>query len=147
MKTKFFIFAAILSLAVFAACDDDSDIKNVNKHVPTAAQTRVSQAYPNTRVEWEFERGLLKAEIYTIEGEVDMWFQKDGTWVGTEKDYNPALLSEAIKAYIQTNHPGYYIDDVDIWETPNGIYFEIELDNGKRETVIKLTESGEGVNY
>ncbi len=148
MRTKFFILAALVSFALFTSCDDDKDIRNVNKHVPAVAQERVNQAYPNTRVEWEYERDLIKAEIYTLQGSVNMWFQKDGTWVGTEQDYN-GKLSDAITIYVQNNYPGYYIDDVDIWETPGGTYFELELEPDreiKRDVVIKITETGQIVN-
>ncbi len=144
MKTVNLIFAVVLSLSVFTACDEDRDITNINKHVPAMAQAKVEQAYPNTRAEWEFNNNKLRAEVHTATGEdVYFWFQKDGTWIGIERDYH-GKLSDAINAYVQNNYPNYYIDDVDIWETPDGTYYyELELDHKiKRDKIIKITEDG-----
>ncbi len=144
MKTKYFILAALVSFALFTSCDDD--ITNVDKHVPAIAQNKVAQAYPNHYVEWEYDRGMIKAQIESYQGDVNMWFKKDGTYMGIEKDYH-GQVPEAITNYVRTNYPNHYIDDIDIWEeTPYGTYFELELErNNRRDITIRLTEDGNPV--
>ncbi len=142
MKPIYYLFAALISFATFTACDDDDDIKTPQKEVPASALSRVSDAYPTAHVTWEREYGKIKAEVKNNGEEIDMWFNTDGTWLGTERDYYGAL-PEAIVTYISTNYSGYVIDDVDFWETPNGNYYELELErSGKRDVVIRINDAG-----
>ncbi len=131
-----------LTQAPLASEYQDRDITNLNE-VPAAAQERVAADYPNLTVEWEVERGLLKAEVKTLNGtDVDLWFTTDGTWIATETD-NVGALPEAVSSYITANYADYTVDDVDLWETTSGTIYEVELEHRTKADVdLWLTADG-----
>lgn len=94
---------------------------------PANAAQFVAKDYPNARVEWESEHGMVKAELTYLGKDVEVWFQPDGTWLMTQTECRDALPA-AVQAYLAANYAGYSIDDVDWVQTPSQQYYNIELE-------------------
>lgn len=138
------ILPFVLSSAlIFSSCDDDD---NHHVQVPAAVQNSFGQRYPDANaVEWENENygvgRLLKAEFMENGVEVEAWFNYDGTWVKSERDFR-GTLPQAVTDYIAGHYPGFRTDDVNWVETPKGNFYEVELEKGKHEVELSIAEDG-----
>ena len=142
-------FTRILTLALCASlflgsCDDDDDD---NIQVPAVVENSFSQQFPTaSNVSWEndtqYATPYLKAEFWVDGVEAEAWYTADGTWVKTEKDFN-GTLPQAVDAYIASHYPGFRIDDKEIVETPTQTFYKIELEQGKHEVELSITQEGE----
>lgn len=147
MKFTKLIPLVLCSALIFTSCDDDDD--NVI-NVPTTVETNFNQQFPNaSAVQWEKDfshaTSYLKAEFKVNGTEVEAWYTYDGTWVKTETDYNDPLPL-AITNLLSTNYPGFRIDDVDLIETPQMKFFEIDLEKGKNEIELSVKADGTIIN-
>ncbi len=143
MKAKyFFLCLAIGAMALFnVSCDDDVTPSDV----PAAVMTKFQQMYPDITAKWEKDKnGQLKAEFYSDYHEMEVWFQKDGTWVMTKKDISVNELPKTVLDYLTANYRGVEIDDADWVETPTEKYYLVELDKDKGNDIyLKFNEAGE----
>lgn len=143
MKAKyFFLCLAIGAMALFnVSCDDDVTPSDV----PAAVMTKFQQMFPNITAKWEKDKnGQLKAEFYSDYHEMEVWFQKDGTWVMTKKDISVSELPKTVLDYLTANYTGVEIDDADWVETPTEKYYLVELDKDKGNDIyLKFNEAGE----
>ena len=143
MKAKyFFLCLAIGAMALFnVSCDDDVTPSDV----PAAVMTKFQQMYPGITAKWEKDKnGQLKAEFYSDYHEMEVWFQKDGTWVMTKKDISVSELPKKVLDYLTANYTGVEIDDADWVETPTEKFYLVELDKDKGNDIyLKFNEAGE----
>ena len=141
MKWKLYLMAVIVAAFVATACSDDDDNFSVND-VPAKVTETFNAKYPDTTAHWEKERGKIKAEFVVNGQETEAWFDKDGTWIGTETNFR-GTLPEAVQNYINANYDGYTVDDVDWIETPTVNYFDIELEKlAKPDVRLLIKEDG-----
>lgn len=142
MKLKLYLFCLLLAGFALQSCDDDENVATIN--VPAAVQAAFNQRYPDTSVEgWEGEIGLFKAEFRNGTQEAEAWFKPDGTWVRTETDVPVNALPQAVRDYVAANHPGYHIDDADYLESPEGNFYELELEkNGSPDVYLQIRADG-----
>ncbi len=143
MKAKyFFLCLAIGAMALFnVSCDHGVTPSDV----PAAVMTKFQQMFPNITAKWEKDKnGQLKAEFYSDYHEMEVWFQKDGTWVMTKKDISVSELPKTVLDYLTANYTGVEIDDADWVETPTEKYYLVELDKDKGNDIyLKFNEAGE----
>ena len=142
MKKNLFICLLMGVMAMLSiSCDDDVSAADV----PAPVTSTFQQMFPGATAKWEKEpNGQLKAEFYADYHEMEAWFQKDGTWVMTQKDLNVSELPQTVLNYLAQNHPGVEIDDADWVETPTEKYYRVELDReSKKDIVLTFTEQGE----
>ena len=139
------LLAIALSATLFlGSCDDDDD-DHIN--VPSVVENSFSQQYPEAMgVNWEKDTensiSYLKAEFKQNGVEVEAWYNIDGTWVKTETDFF-GNLPTAVADYIATHYNGFRTDDMEYVETPTEKYYKIELEQGKHEVELMITETGE----
>ena len=132
-------FGLLLTMPV--ACDKDDDL--LLTEVPEVVSANFAAMFPGTWATWEKDRGLLKAEFWHKGHEVDVWYQADGTWVGTETDIPVYELPEPVTDYVVQKYPDRYIDDADWVQTPTGDYYLLELDkHNAKDIYIKLSPEG-----
>lgn len=150
MKTKM-MFTGIMLIAValgFTACSDDDNDHVSQDKVPAAVQETFSQIFPMASPKWEMEYGMYKAEWKEDGLDIDAWFQRSGEWKCTDRDVRPSALPQAVNDYIAANYEGYYIDDVNYMETPDGNYYDIELEKrGAPDVNLKITADGTIISY
>ena len=140
---KNYLFALLL-LAVpltFVSCSDDDD--NKFNFVTEAVHNAFQNLYPQVQpYDWEIEGAYIKAEFYSDKAHAEAYFTPEGTWVRTETDFR-GTLPEAVTAYLTTNYPDYTVDEVDWVETPNGNYYEVELEKpGTPDVRVNVKEDG-----
>lgn len=133
------IIVALCTMGLGTSCDIDID--DPQKNVPQESLQMVKSKYPDTWVKWEREGFRYKAELNFGGVDVELWFSSNGQWIRTETDYK-GPLPEAVKSYIDTNYSGYHIEDVDIVETPDQTFYEIELERGERDARVRIKENG-----
>lgn len=142
MKLKIYLFCLLLAGVALQSCDDDEDVATIN--APAAVQDAFNQRYPNTSIEgWEGEIGLFKAEFRNGTQEAEAWFKPDGTWVRTETDVPVNDLPQTVRDFVAANYPGYRIDDADYLESPEGNFYELELEkNGSPDVYLQIRADG-----
>lgn len=145
MKKKLLFWALFVGVLTFtmSACGDD-DVDLVPDQVPAVVKESLEAMYPGAMARWELERGLYKAEFYNSDRkEVNVYFEKNGTWAKTHTDFNPMDLPQVVKDYAATNYSDRYIEDVDWVETPQSNYYLLELDReNKNDIYLKITADG-----
>ena len=140
--TKLFAIALCATLC-FTSCDnDDDDLFNV----PSLVESLFMKQFPNaSNVSWEKEqlesKSYLKAEFKQNGVEKEAWYTEDGTWVKTETDFN-GTLPAAVTQYLTAHYAGYKTDDVDFVETLTQNFYKIEVEKGKHEVELSITEEG-----
>lgn len=131
----------LLPLALVGiSCDDDDDNNvAINDNVTTYINTH----YPGAVIlEAEYQHGLLEVDIYHDSLNKEVYFDNNDTWVKTMWDVAVTALPEAVTNAIATNYPNHRIDDAEYTETPDGVYYTIEIEQGERDIYIKVTPDG-----
>ena len=101
-----------------------------------------------TDVEWEDEGEYWEVsfEMETPEGEVEgeVWFDKDGNWLGTETEISTdALPQYVLDAIAASEYANAELDDeADYIQTPSGSWYELELECDDFEVEVMVTEDG-----
>lgn len=141
MKNLMYLVAAVFAALNLSSCSNDDETLQTN-NVPEVVRNVFEELYKTPSATWEYENGMLKAEFRHEGKEAEAWFKQDGTWVRTEFDYHSALPT-AVQDHIATNYQDYVVDDIDWVETPDGNYFDIELDHKTKADVrLLINEDG-----
>lgn len=145
MKNYLFTLLLLAVPLTFVSCSDDDDDNKFN-FVTEAVHNAFQNLYPQVQpYDWEIEGAYIKAEFYSDKAHAEAYFTPEGTWVRTETDFRGAL-PEAVTAYLTTNYPDYVVDEVDWVETPNGNYYEVELEKpGTPDVRVNVKEDGTAV--
>jgi hypothetical protein len=139
MKTlKMILQGGMLSLCVVACAQNGA--KDVPAAVKKAFESKFSEA---KKVEWEKEKDSeWEAEFEQNGIEYSANFLADGTWVETEHEIKKEEIPVAVLAKLQLDFEGYKYDEVELSETPNGKFYEMELEKGKEEIEVTFSEEG-----
>ena len=142
MKNYLFTLLLLAVPLTFVSCSDDDDDNNFS-FVTEAVHNAFQNLYPQVQpYDWEIEGTYIKAEFYKDTVHAEAYFTPEGTWVRTETDIR-GTLPEAVTTYLTTNYPDYTVDEVDWVETPNGNYYEVELEKpGTPDVRVNVKEDG-----
>lgn len=139
LMKKMLIALLLLFLAFVTSCYD------VHK-APKKVQNAFDSMFPeSTRVEWERELSVYKAEFIHDGHEKDAWFSPDGVWMNTR---TKILLTEVPDAVLSAAHEysDWDIDDVVYCERAEGIkaYYLIEYDKeySEQEKTVRILPDG-----
>lgn len=123
--------------------DNESLLPDTPSEMVTAATEFIQKNYPNARIiEIETEHGVIEIDIIHDNRSKEVLLGTTYEWISTSWDVYtlPAKVTEAINA---SQYNGYVVDDAEYFETPAGNYYLVELEQGKNEVKIKITEEGE----
>lgn len=123
--------------------DNESLLPDAPSEMVTAATEFIQKNYPNARIiEIETEHGVIEIDIIHDNRSKEVLLGTTYEWISTSWDVYtlPAKVREAINA---SQYNGYVVDDAEYFETPAGNYYLVELEQGKNEVKIKITEEGE----
>lgn len=123
--------------------DNESLLPDAPSEMVTAATEFIQKNYPNARIiEIEAEHGMIEIDIIHDNRSKEVLLSTTYEWISTSWDVYtlPAKVTEAIKA---SQYNGYVVDDTEYFETPAGNYYLVELEQGKNEVKVKITEDGE----
>lgn len=123
--------------------DNESLLPDAPSEIVTSATEFIQKNYPNARIiEIESEHGVIEIDIIHDNRSKEVLLSTTYEWISTSWDVYtlPAKVTEAINA---SQYNGYVVDDAEYFETPTGNYYLVELEQGKSEVKIKITEDGE----
>lgn len=131
------LFAAIVALA---ACHDDDNVV-VNDEI----RNFIEQKYAGARIlgaEREFN-GDVDVDISHDGIHKDVYFDRNNVWIYTSWDVYPSQLPDVVKAAVQSEYPGYVIDDADYIQRESGDYYRLEIEKGVIEKTVLVSPEGE----
>lgn len=123
--------------------DNEALLPDAPSEMVTTATEFIQKNYPNARIiEIEAEHGVIEIDIIHDNRSKEVLLGTTYEWISTSWDVYtlPAKVTEAINA---SQYNGYVVDDAEYFETSTGNYYLVELEQGKSEVKIKITEDGE----
>lgn len=138
MKTLLSIVILVATFSSVAVSQDISE-KEVPSLVLNALQSKYSSA---TKVDWELEGDVYKAEFDVGSREHDLWIDKNGNITKHKEDFPKKELPQAITQKLQSEFKDYKIDDADKIEEGGKILYEVDLDGSKDERKVLFTADG-----
>ena len=122
------------------SCDDNDNNVAINDNIRAYINTH----YPDAVIlEAEYQYGYLEVEIFHNQTNKDVYFDNEDVWVMTTWDVATAALPQNVIGAITTEYPEYRIDDAEYTETPDGVYYNIEIEKGGVDIYIKVTLNGD----
>ena len=142
MKKMIITLLLILTGLILTRC-------GMNIEKPSAdIQKAFTEQFTNaTRVEWEKEGALYKAEFLHECHEAEAWYDKDASWLRTKIEMAWPELPEVVQATIRDNTNEYWeTDDISLYRQATGIpeYYYVELDreNSGNERQLRIRPDG-----
>jgi hypothetical protein len=95
------------------------------------------------KVSWdEEEEGEWEAEFKLKGVEYSANFLEDGTWMETEHEIKKSAIPAIIKNTLANEFAGHKIDEAEVSETVEGMYYEFELEKSKHEMEVSIDMNG-----
>lgn len=140
------LYYSVEGMLIKAVVDTDNDDEEYLPSVQTsdAIIAFIKEKYPDARlVETEVEHGMTEVEIIHNGYCKEVIFDQNANWISTSWDIRRNELPEAvIQALAESKYNTYTIDDAEYFETPQGDYYLLELEQGEKEVNIKLDSTG-----
>ena len=124
------------------------DTDGNNLHLPTAIsqalKNLVQELYPGaTILEVDNEGPATEIDILHEGIHKEVLVNAGGQWAQTEWEIRTNQVPQAVMAALQASaYADYRIDDVDIIETPDGLFYEFELEQGNQEVKVRFSADG-----
>jgi uncharacterized membrane protein YkoI len=132
----------ILSVVAVVLLAISCNVENI-VNVPDALKEKLSKEHPNSKdVEWEKEGDNYEAEFEEDGIEISIIYDSEGNLIAKEVEIEIKDLPEPITNYILENYIGYDIEEAEKIENNDGVYYEVEIENGDKE--IELLFDSEG---
>ncbi|MBL7950095.1 MAG: PepSY-like domain-containing protein [Flavobacteriales bacterium] len=111
---------------------------------PPAVLSAFAERFPHAQgVKWEEEEGgVLEAEFVSDGLKQSANFMLDGTWKETEQRITEADLTDAIRATLETRHPGATVKHAERVSTPTADLYEVELKTAQGKVEVMITAEG-----
>jgi len=121
----------------FAGCCQKPD-------VPASVKTAFEEKFVDAKnIKWEKENDSeWEAEFKFQDMEYSANFTADGTWVETEHEIQISDLPTMIKSSVETDYAGFEIGEIEISEKVNGIFYEIEFEQGEEKIELVFDNKG-----
>ena len=115
-------------------------------NLPQGVQSYLSQHYPDARVvDTEFERGVYEVEIVDGRTVRELRFDADGNWLETRTEVRVSSLPAAVLDAVRTSEYGsWQIEDADLVQTPDGEWYEVELEEPRTDREARLRVRADG---
>ncbi len=144
-KQEFDLYYSQEGIFIKAAPDNDQD--DYEQYLPTPTPSAltewINKHYPGARiVEMENEHGLIEADILYNNKSMEVIFNSNYEWINTHYDVTTDEVEESVLQALNTAYDGYFIDDIEKYETPEGNYYVFELEKGATEIDIKINLEG-----
>lgn len=122
------LFTALLILLL--SCDSSNDEAG-NNSVSDKVLKSFSEQFGNPEgVRWELEDGKWEAEFDYSGKEYEVVYDENANWVKTEYKLKERELSENMKTILAKEYSMYEIIEIEKYETPDNIYYKLEMQKG-----------------
>ena len=111
-------------------------------------ESAVQNLYEGARI-IEIDREYNKIEVDIVHNQIgkEITFDTQLNWLYTQWDVWSRNLPEIIQGYIQSNYTNAWIDDAEYYETPNGNYYEVDIErHGDRDIDLWFDADGNPVS-
>lgn len=138
--------AGVLLRAIADTDGDDDHDDLLPSQLPKAVTDFLGQRYPDAVVvDAEQERGRIEVDI--LDGSVsrEVLFSADGTWISTETEVRQSDVPAGVLAALRGSaYAAWKIDDIDLFETPDGEWYRFELEEpgSDREHEMRIAPDG-----
>lgn len=143
MRTAWIITALTVAV-VLPACANGSG----KEPVPEKVKAAFTAKFPTARnVKWDRENATeWEAEFNLDGGEFSANFSNEGTWMETEREMKVEELPVAVKTTLDTDLVGYKVEEAEEVETPNGVHYAVEVEQGGTTYEVELNAQGQVVH-
>lgn len=109
---------------------DDEDEYVPSIQPSTAIEEFIRTHYPDARiVDIEKEHGNIEVEVIDRNIKKEILFDAQEAWISTSWEVAPSSLAANILEKVNTDYPGYRIDDADYYELADGsAYYLLDLE-------------------
>lgn len=114
--------------------------------LPEAIEAFLAQKYPDARIiDTEREQGGYEVEIVFEGVKYEVLFDASCQWVRTQNEVRRSQLPEAVVAAWQASeYASWELDDADRYDSPEGEWYRLELENpsDEREATLRIRPDG-----
>ncbi len=131
----------VMTFFSFSACCQ------AEKDVPEKVQNAFSQKFPDaSKVKWAKENDTeWEAEFKLDKVKYSANFDNEGNWKETEHAIKAGELPAAVKTTLDSEFSDYKIEEAEVSETAEGMFYEFELEKGKTEMEVSIDADGKVV--
>lgn len=104
----------------------------------------ITTHYPDARI-IETDRDARGFEVDILDGGVhrELTFTEDGVWKYTKTEVRRAEVPDAItRAFEQSQYASYFVDEIDLYETPEEEFYLFELESNPEDIYLKISMDG-----
>ncbi|MBD2083207.1 PepSY-like domain-containing protein [Leptolyngbya sp. FACHB-17] len=110
--------------------------------VPSSVQQAFNLKYPGINARWE-EKPYGYEAVFVKDGrEYEAEFSRSGQWLETEYELGADQFSAIVLERVRQQYPGYAVTKHEIELTPNGTFYEVEIERGDEEIELYFDERG-----
>lgn len=147
-RDEYDLFYSETGILIRAEADTDGNDDYRPVTVPQEIYDFIATHYAGSTVmEVEKEKNG-QYEIDILDGKTPKEVTLDASfgWVRTEWDIPVSALPERVSQAISAIYPEYRLDnEADVVDTPRGVYYEVELEKGEEEMLVRFDEEGEEI--
>lgn len=113
-----------------------------SSQVPETVQSAFQAQHPNVTPAWEAQPYGYEA-VFTQAGiEYEVEFSRAGQWLETEYEVSESQFSAAVIDRVKREYPNFAITKREIEITPNGTFYEVEVEQGEQEIELCFDQRG-----
>ncbi|MFN3195202.1 MAG: hypothetical protein ACE364_04550 [Chlorobiota bacterium] len=129
MKMKVWVLLTAF-LLMLLSCNSSNDEAGDNS-VPDKVLNSFSEQFGNPEgVVWEHEDDKWEAEFEYSGKEYEVVYDENAKWVKTEYKMKERELTENMKNILAKDYSMYEILEIEKYETPDNIYYKLEMQKG-----------------
>lgn len=118
--------------------DDEYNEDLLPTQLPEAVASVLHTKYPGAMIlEVEYKQGVYEVDLIHEGKSKDVLVESDGTWIRTETELHGAWPAE-IRQAVQNAYPAYEIDDMELHDTPTGMYYLVDLEDALFDLMVSL---------
>ena len=114
--------------------------------IPQVVQNALLTKYPGVSATWEIQPYGYEAVFNQNGIEYEAEFSQNGQWLETEYEVSNAQFPANLLQRIQLDYPGYQITKHEIELTPQGTFYEVEVEQGGRQIELYFDERSNPAN-
>ncbi|MBD1844361.1 PepSY-like domain-containing protein [Cyanobacteria bacterium FACHB-63] len=113
--------------------------------VPNPVQQAFNLKYPGVNARWEGKPYGYEAVFVKDGREYEAEFSRSGQWLETEYEVEADQFSAIVLERVRQQYPGYAVTKHEIELTPNGTFYEVEIERGNEEIELYFDDRGNPV--